>query len=377
MMESILKREDLQRLLSGIGSIDERSKEEARKRWNQLAKPIYGLGQMEDILCRIAGIQASPRISIGKKALLVMCADNGVVSEGISQAEAGVTAVVSKSMADAKASINIMADCAGADVIPVDIGIAADIQVPGLLNKKTAYGTRNIVSEDAMSEGELLEAIYTGIDMVRLCKDMGYELIGCGEMGIGNTTTSAAILSVLLKKPARETAGRGAGLSAKALEHKIEVIELAIRNRRPEGEDILDVLKKLGGFDIAGLCGLHIGAALYAIPIVTDGIISLTAAYAAYLLEPKCADYMIASHQSREPQSGELLAALGLHAPIRADMGLGEGSGAVMLFPLLDMAEAVYRKLHSFEDIGIEAYEEANASGSRKRCGNTEGEGRG
>lgn len=362
-MESIWTRETLRRLLGGIGSIDEKSREEARRRWNGLAKPIYGLGRMEEILCRIAGIQASPEIRLRKKALIVMCADNGVVSEGISQADAGVTAAVSQNIAKQKASINIMASRADADVIPVDIGIAADLDCPGLLNRKAGYGTKNFALEDAMSEGELLEAIYTGIDMARLCRDMGYELIGCGEMGIGNTTSSAAILSVLLKKPARETAGRGAGLSSERLEHKIEVIERAIRDRKPDEQDVLEVLRKLGGFDIAGLCGLHIGAALYSIPIVTDGIISLTAAYAAYLLEPKCAEYMIASHRSREPQADALLEALGLHAPIHAEMGLGEGSGAVMLFPLLDMAEAVYHGLPCFEEMGIEAYEEANASG--------------
>lgn len=358
----MLDRKTIKKLLSGIKPVDGESEKEARRRWNKLAKPVYGLGYMEDMICKIAAIQSDADIDIGKKAVVVMCADNGIVEEGVSQAGSEVTAIVSRSIARQKGSINLIAQYSDTDVIPVDVGIASDIDCEGLLNKKTAYGTKNILQEDAMKESELLEAIYTGIDMARLCKDMGYTLLGCGEMGIGNTSISAALISVLLSKPVRETAGLGAGLSEEGFERKIQVIEESIRRRKPDKEDVFDVMKKIGGLDIAALCGLYLGAALYKIPVVIDGMISLTSAYLAYLISPLSSEYMLASHLSREPQAGELLKLLGIRAVIDAGMGLGEGTGAAMLFGLLDMSVNVYKKLHGFSDIGMEAYDVKNAA---------------
>lgn len=350
-------REALSSLIKQIGQPDEMALLASRRHWDNIAKPIQGLGIMEELIIKIAGIQGQEAVALEKKAVIVMCSDNGVVAEGVTQTDSHVTAVVTENFARGIASVNRMAAVAGADVIPVDIGVAEDLQEPGVRNRKIAYGTRNFAKEPAMSEAEAVRGILTGIELVKECKEKGYHLLATGEMGIGNTTTSSAMASVLLNVPVSTVTGKGAGLPAEGIRRKISVIENAVKTRKPDPSDALSVLANLGGFDIAGMAGVFLGGALYRIPVVIDGVISAVAALTAARLCPKSVHYMLASHMSNEPSSAMIMKELGLEPVIYGRLALGEGTGAVMLFPLLEMAYEVYLENSTFEHIKIEAYE--------------------
>ncbi len=325
-----------------------------RKKWDSIAKPLHSLGKLEDYLVQIAGITGQADFSLNKKGLVIMCADNGVVEEGVTQSGQEVTALVSENFLNCKATAAVLCKKAGADVIPVDIGIAKDT---ALLNRKIAYGTKNMAKEPAMTREEAEKAIWIGIDMVKELANKGYRILATGEMGIGNTTTSSALAAVFLGKEVQEVTGRGAGLTTKGLERKISVIKKAIALHSPGFHDTIDILAALGGLDIAGLTGVFLGGALYHIPIVIDGFISSVAALAATRICPACKDYMLVSHMSKEPASQMLLQELGMEAALQCEMCLGEGTGAVMLFPLLDLAYEVYTKMSTFDEIELEAYQ--------------------
>lgn len=350
-------RQQLECLCKNVHTADEAAKEASRRRWDGIAKPIGGLGLLEDMITRIAGIWGTEEISLDRKGVVIFCADNGVVEEGVTQTDSSVTAVVTENFAKGIASVNRMAFVAGADVMPIDIGVAGEIREPGVQILKIAPGTANLRREKAMTQEQALTAIHTGIRIAGSMKDAGYEILAVGEMGIGNTTTGSAIASVMLKEEAETVTGRGAGLSAEGLQRKLQVIRDAIRLHQPDPEDPVAVLAALGGFDIAGMCGLMLGGAIYRIPIVLDGMISLSAALLAQKLCPAVTDYLLASHVGREPACELALGRLGLEPLIHGRLALGEGTGAVMLFPLLDMAEAVYRQNRTFSDIRIKAYE--------------------
>ena len=341
---------------------DRKAMEAASYRWNHIAKPLHGLGVLEEDIIRIAGMTGDPDVDLEKKAVVIMCADNGVVEEGVSQTGQEVTAAVTRNFTNGNASVCIMAERAGAQVVPVDVGVADSLEGCGrvypLRSCKIMAGTRNFAKEEAMTEAEARAAVQVGIGQVRHLKETGVRIIATGEMGIGNTTTSSAVASVLLGKEAAEVTGRGAGLSDEALERKIHVIEKAIALHRPDWRDPLDVIRKVGGLDIAGLAGVFLGGAMYGVPIVVDGFISAVAALTAERLCPGCADYMIASHVSAEPAGEMVLNALGLKPVIRAGMCLGEGTGAVAVLPLLQMAVDVYRRMSTFQENDIEEYEE-------------------
>ena len=356
-MEQYLE-EQLTCLCRSVRSADSEAMEAAKRHWNGIAKPLYGLGKFEDLLTKTAGIQKTEAIHLDRKAVVVFCADNGVVAEGVTQTDSSVTAVVTENFAKGIASVNRMAAVAGADVIPVDIGVLGEIKEPGVRNCRIANGTNNMKLEPAMSKEQALEAIHTGIRLASELKDSGYDLLAVGEMGIGNTTTSSAVASVLLQAPVELVTGRGAGLSSVGLEKKMEVIKEAIALHHPDPEDPLGVLEAVGGFDIAGMCGLMLGGAIYRIPIVLDGLISLVAALLAKQFCPQVADFLLPSHLGKEPACGMAMEKLGLDASIYGNLALGEGTGAVMLFPLLDMAAAVYRENSTFEKIQVGAYQE-------------------
>ncbi len=338
-----------------IRSLDGKAMEESRLRWDRMAKPLGSLGKLEKAVTQIAGIERTADICIEKKALIIMCADNGVVAEGISQSGPEVTAAVAENFYDEKSCVAIMCKKCGTDLFPVDIGMAED--TPRVEKHKIAHGTKNMAKEPAMTRAQALAAIETGMEKVRGLKRQGYQIIATGEMGIGNTTTSSAITSVFLDVPAETVTGRGAGLSTEGLSRKIQVIRNALELHRPDPSDPVDVLAKVGGFDIAGLTGVFLGGAVYGVPIVIDGVISAAAALTAQRIAPACGDYMIASHVSGEPASAMLLEALGKTPFLTCGMCLGEGSGAVALFPLLDFASEIYHKMASFPDAGIEQYE--------------------
>ncbi|MCD8395668.1 MAG: nicotinate-nucleotide--dimethylbenzimidazole phosphoribosyltransferase [Lachnospiraceae bacterium] len=329
-----------------------------RERWNSIAKPLHSLGWMEDAIARIAAAQYSPEIRTGKKILVPMCADNGVVEEGVTQTGQEVTAIVAENFLDEQSCAAIMCRLAGADIRPIDIGMAVD--TPRVEKRKIAYGTKNFAKEPAMSRDEAVKALMVGVSLAGELMGQGYDLIATGEMGIGNTTTSSAVASALLRVPAVEMTGRGAGLSTEGLNKKIQVIQEAIDRWNLFEADPLTVLSCVGGFDLAGIAGLFLGGACYHIPVLIDGFISSVGALLAVKLCPAARDYMLATHVSKEPAARRILKELALEPALDAGMCLGEGSGAVAAFPLIDMGAEIYHRMSTFEQIQVEAYQELN-----------------
>jgi len=339
-----------------IEPLDETALKAARDKWNAVAKPIGSLGQLELMVEKIAGLTGSIDVDISKRAVVVLCADNGVVAQGVTQSEPEITTVIAGSVARGISSVCRMAQTVGADAVSVDMGMMTPSDVPGVIDRSIARGTGDISLGPAMSREQALTAIKTGIDLVAQMKADGYQILATGEMGIGNTTTSSAMAAAFLGLPVETVTGRGAGLSNAGLARKCAAIERALAVNEPDANDALDVLSKLGGFDIAGLVGLFIGGAVHRVPIVIDGFISALAAYTAARLCPTCTCAMLPSHVSAEPAARMLFDELGIEPIIHAGLRLGEGTGAVLLFPLLDAALALYNGT-TFDDTGIEAYE--------------------
>lgn len=353
---------ELEQKIGSIGPGDKKAMAQARARWKSVAKPLHSLGILEEDIIKIAGMIGEPKVSFGKKALVIMCADNGIVEEGVTQTGQEVTAVVTENFTSGNACSCIMADRVGADVFPVDIGVASPLEHckerHPLIRAKIRPGTDNFRKGPAMAREEAVQAVMAGIRLAEKLKAEGYGIIATGEMGIGNTTTSSAVVSVLLGIDPEECAGRGAGLSDRGLERKIQVIREGIEKNQPDKSDGLDVLAKVGGLDLAGLAGVYLGGALCHIPVVADGFISGAAALAAKSICPYVSDYMIASHVSSEPAGRLVLSALGLTPAIDAGMCLGEGTGALAFLPLLEMALDIYMKMSTFQEIHIDEYEE-------------------
>lgn len=347
----------LQNMNSQVSALNEMAMKAAKEHWDHIGKPIDGLGLLEEMVIKIAGIQEKEQVDISKKAVVIMCSDNGVVEEGVTQTGSEVTAIVTENFGKGIASVNAMAKQAGAFVVPVDIGVKTDIQQVGVLNRKVAYGTKNMKKEPAMTKEQALKAIQTGFELVALLKEEGYTIIGTGEMGIGNTSTSSAVISVLLDVPVEEVTGRGAGLSNEGVSHKVEVIKEAIGVNQPNKEDPIDVLCKVGGLDIAGLTGIFLGGAIYHVPIVIDGVITLAAALLAKKIDANAVSYMLAAHLGKEPASKMVMEELGLTPLIHANLALGEGTGATLLFPMLDQAMSVYNQNQTFQNIHVEEYQ--------------------
>ncbi len=348
-----------------------------QKHWDQIAKPLDSMGQFESLACRIGAILEDETVDIGKKAVIVMCADNGIIAEGVSQSGSDVTKNVAASMGRGTSSVCKMAAAIGADVIPVNIGMCCGRTPEGVRDERVVNGTKNFAKEPAMTEQEVLAAIETGMNLVKDCKEQGYRILATGEMGIGNTTTSAAVAAALTGWDPELLTGRGAGLDDDGLSRKKQVIRKALDDygfcrqgqtdseekrstqtipKQTSQEETLRVLSCVGGADIAGLAGVFLGGAVYHIPVVLDGLISAVAALAAESLAPGAKAYMVPSHASREPAAEKVLDLLGLKPVIRADLSLGEGTGAVMMFALLDEALVVYGEPATFSDIQIEQY---------------------
>lgn len=332
---------------------DQKAMELCQRRWDSIAKPLHSLGKLEDDLVKIAGITGSADIHLEKKALVTMCADNGVVEEGVTQTGQEVTAIVTDNFLNKKATASILCSMAGADIFPVDIGVAAETHV---IDRKIAWGTKNMTKEPAMTREEAIQALETGISMVEELKSKGYSLIATGEMGIGNTTTSAACAAVLFGKDPADVTGRGAGLSSEGLNRKINAIRSAIAVNKPDPKDAIDVIAKVGGLDIAGMVGCYLGAAICQMPILIDGFISAVSAYLACMLNQTAKEYMIPTHCSAEPAAKMIMEKLGMEAPLHAGMHLGEGTGAIMGLSLIDQALNVYYHVATFEGGHVEAY---------------------
>lgn len=348
----------LQEAINSIKPLDEKAMEYTRWRWNTLGKPLHSLGRLEKMVTRIAGIYRDKDPHIGKRAVIVMAADNGVVEEGVTQTGQEVTKIVTENMTKHNATICILSGISGADVYPVDIGIVTDCDNPGVMSRKVRYGTANMLKEPAMTREEAIKAIETGIDIVGELVEKGYTMFATGEMGIGNTTTSSAICAALLNQSVEKVTGKGAGLTSQGLERKIEVIKESLKVNQVDPSDPLDVLHKVGGLDIAGLVGCFIGGAVYHVPVFVDGFISSVAALLATRIAPACKPYIFPSHCSDEPAGRMVLDAMDMRPYILADMCLGEGTGAVIGFTIADYAFKAYWELPSFEKTAFGTYEE-------------------
>ena len=361
---------------------------QAKKKWDAIAKPIDSLGVFEDMVARLCAIAGTVNPGDYKRrALLTLCADHGVVAEGVPQTDSGVTKVVAENIAHGCSGVNYMAQTAGVDVYAVDIGMLgepypdASLGMGYMINRKVQAGTGNLAKEPAMSMETCERAIEAGKELVRECKEKGYEILAVGEMGIGNTTPTSALLAALLDLPAEAVTGRGAGLNDAGLARKVQVITQALARvqetvdaKQSAGQEQTDVkpqcgktdaqrpvdakqlLAELGGLEIAGMVGVFLGVRQYQIPVVLDGAITCVAALVAMRMEPETVDYLLASHVSEEASGRLALEALGLPAVIHGKLCLGEGSGAMMLFPLLDMALSIYKNMGTFDDLSIEAY---------------------
>ncbi len=333
---------------------NEAARRESWTKWNGIAKPLHSLGLLEDMIVKIAGIYGTPDVHIDNRCVLVFCADHGVVAEGVSQSGSEVTMLVAQSISEGTANVNLMAGAANTDVYAVDMGMMNPVH--GTIDRRIAAGTGNMANQPAMTYEQAQCALQEGIDLVGEMKEKGYQIILTGEMGIGNTTASTAMSCALLGFTPEELTGRGAGLSDAGLIRKRKAIERALSVNRPDANDPIDVLAKVGGMEIAGMAGAFLGGMKHRVPVVIDGVISAVAALIAARICPETKDFILPSHMSREPAAIRIMDELNLKPIIHADMALGEGTGAVALLPLLDMALRVYNGPHTFDDLGMDAY---------------------
>ncbi|HEX2988904.1 MAG TPA: nicotinate-nucleotide--dimethylbenzimidazole phosphoribosyltransferase [Chloroflexota bacterium] len=344
----------IEQAVASIKPLDRAAMDAARQRQDQLTKPLGSLGRLEELAIQIAGItgQVCPRLP--RKTVVVMAADHGVVSQGVSAYPADVTPQMVMNFLKGGAAINVLSRQAGARVVVVDVGVASDIApADGLLIRKVARGTRNLAAEPAMTVEEMRRAIQAGIDVVEAELAKGLDLVATGDMGIGNTTPSSAIVAAIAGLPVAQVVGRGTGLDNAGLSRKIETIEQGIRVNRPDPNDPLDVLAKVGGLEIAGLVGVILGGAAHRLPVVVDGFISTAAALVAAKAWPSLRPYLIPSHQSVEIGHQAMLKALDLKALFDFDMRLGEGTGAAIAMQMIDDALAIQAEMATFEEAGV------------------------
>ena len=337
--------------ISKITPPDEAAMEEARRRQAELAKPPGSLGRLEDLSVQLAGITGHVHNRIGKKHLLVFAADNGVVDEGVSSAPRSVTLSQTINLTRGKTGAATLCRHFGCGITVCDVGVAADIREERVLNRKIAYGTRNIVRESAMTREQAERAILTGIE---LAAETPADVLGVGEMGIGNTTTSSAVLAVLLGVEPETVTGRGGGVTDEAFARKKEVIRTAIEINAPDKNDAVDVLTKVGGFDIAAMCGAFLGAAATHRPVVIDGFISAVAALCACRICPDVRAYLVPSHASYEIGYRLAMQEMHLEPMLLLQMRLGEGSGCPLAFEILNAACAIINDMATFDEAGID-----------------------
>ena len=337
-----------------IPPFDETAENGARERQGELTKPAGALGQLEALSIQLAGITGKIRPRFPRKAVIIMASDHGVALEGVSAYPPEVTPQMVLNFLAGGAAVNVLARQAGARVTVVDMGVAFDFEAhPLLVQHKIARGTQSILRGPAMAHSQAEEAIQAGMDIFEREYASGLDIVATGEMGIGNTTPSSAITAVLCDVPVRQVTGRGTGVDDAGLERKISVIEQAIAINQPERTDPMDVLVKLGGFEIAGLVGVIIAAASRRVPVVVDGFISGAAALVAAELLPAVRPYLIASHQSVEIGHAVIWEHLGVRPLLNLGMRLGEGSGAVLAFHLVEAAARILDEMATFSEAGV------------------------
>jgi len=342
---------ELKDYISQIKPLDEEAMDKARRRQAQLAKPPGSLGRLEELSVQLAGITGRVHNRMEKKHLLVFAADNGVVEECGSRAPQSVTLQQTVNLTRAKTGASVLCKHFGCGITVCDVGVNADIIEPRVLNRKVAYGTRNIAQGPAMTREQAEQAILTGIT---LAMETEADVLGIGEMGIGNTTTSSAVLAVLLDADVEAVTGRGGGITDESFQKKKAVIKTAIKNNKPDKNDVVDVLAKVGGFDLAAMCGAFLGCAVTRRPVVIDGFISAVAALCACRLCPDAVHYFIPSHASYEIGYQLSMDAMGLKPLFLLGMRLGEGSGCPLAFEVLRAACAIINDMATFDQAGID-----------------------
>jgi len=337
-------------------SLDREAMEAAARRWDHLTKPQGSLGRLEALAVRVAGMTAQPVPETGRKVIFTVAADHGVAAEGVSAYPQSVTAQMVLNFLRGGAGINVLARHAGAEVIVVDAGVAGEpISAPGLISRRIRSGTANMAREPAMSREEAEQSVKTGMQLFHETHGKSrIGLVGLGDMGIGNTTASSAITALLTGKPVEQVTGRGTGVDDEHLSQKIALIERAIVLHRPDPEDGMDVLSKVGGLEIGVLAGIALAAAENRVPVVLDGFITTAAALVAWKLEPAAKDYFIASHRSVEPGHRAALHALELEPLLDLGLRLGEGTGAALAFGIIEASLKLLREMATFGEAKVD-----------------------
>lgn len=344
----------IQKTLSQILPINASNLEKAQKRLDSLTKPPGSLGRLEELARRYAAIKGIDSPRIPRKCVFIFAADHGIAKEGVSAYPPEVTAQMVQNFLNEGAAINVLAKHVSAEIVVVDIGVNFDFKnCPGLIHKKIALGTANISQGPGMTRQQAEEALQTGIELAQASADQGTDVMGSGDMGIGNTTPAAAIMSVYGNKSPLQVTGKGTGIDDATLNKKIVLIEKAIRVNNPNKDDPIDVLAKLGGFEIAGIAGLILGAASKRTPVIIDGLISGAGAVIAYKLSPTVRDYIFTSHQSQEPGHKIIFDLLDQPPLFDFGMRLGEGTGAVLAMSLLDASIKIYSQMATFDEARV------------------------
>lgn len=344
----------LQSTIHRLRPLDREAMRQARARQDSLTKPQGSLGLLEELSVKMAGIQGTAQPRIRDKVIVTMAGDHGVAAEGVSLFPQEVTAQMVYNFLRGGAGINVLARHVGARVVVVDMGVATDLEPhPGLLVKKVAYGTKNMAQGPAMTREEAIQAIEAGIEIVESELGRGMDIVGTGDMGIGNTTPSSAIVAALTGAPVADVTGRGTGIGDEQWAHKVETIERALAINRPDPADALDVLAKVGGLEIGGIAGVILGAAAHRLPVVIDGFISGAGALIAAGLAPQVKDYLIAAHLSVERGHRLVLERLGLTPLLNLNMRLGEGTGAALGISLVEAAVKILNEMATFAEAGV------------------------
>ena len=344
----------IKQVIAEIEPLDEKAMAEARRRQDNLTKPQGSLGQLETLSIQMAGIKGDPRPRIVHKVIFTIAADHGVTEEGVSAYPSEVTSQMVYNFLRGGAGINVLGRHVGARVIVADMGVSREIEShPGLKDKKVSMGTRNMVKGPAMTRKEAMRSIEAGIELVEEELTKGIDILGTGDMGIGNTTSSSAISAIITGTEVEQVTGRGTGLTEEGWKHKVEVIKRAIEINRPNPDDPIDVLSKVGGFEIGGLAGVILAGAKHRIPVVIDGFISGASALIATSLSPEVKPYLIASHQSAEPGHKIVLEHLGLKPLLNLDLRLGEGTGSTLGIFLVEAALKILNEMATFEEAGV------------------------
>jgi nicotinate-nucleotide--dimethylbenzimidazole phosphoribosyltransferase len=345
----------LHRWIEQIRPLDLRAMAAADERQGRLTKPTHALGRLEALATQLAGITANPRPHLTHKVVVVMAGDHGVTAEGVSAYPQSVTGQMVLNFLAGGAAINVLARQANARVVVADLGVASPLPSrPDLVDAKVALGTANMAHGPAMSREQALQAIERGMALICREIDHGLDILGIGEMGIGNTTAAAAIATVLTGHDPAELVGRGTGLDDAGLLHKTDVVRRALARNRPDATDGLDILAKVGGFEIGGLVGAILTAAAHQRPVMVDGFIATAAAMIAVTLAPTVRPYLIAAHRSAEPGHGAMLAWLGLEPLLALDLRLGEGTGAVLGMQVADAACRLLDEMATFGEAGVD-----------------------